>query len=164
MQQVPDRLDIGVVERVISLVEIDPEAHTLSHLLPVTDVAHDGFAAALGEFSYTNFLFDLLLIEDTKFFLNLMLHWKAVRIPTGLTRYVIALHGFVAREDVFEAARQDVVNTRFAIGGRRAFVKAELRSALGLIQRFLKNIMLTPELQHLGFEGRTVVSTLHFFK
>ena len=32
-------------------------------------------------------------------------------IPASLTRYVITLHSFVTRKDIFKATREDVVNT-----------------------------------------------------
>jgi len=77
---------------------------------------------------------------------------------------VITLHGLVAREDVLKASSKHMVDTGLAIRRGRPFIKTELWPILGLIQRLLKNVMLTPEFQHLFLEGWSVVSTLHFFK
>ena len=166
----PDGLDVGIIQRVIRLIEIDPEPHAFSHLLPVGDIRHDRLTAESREFSDTNSRFDLcfvvaldlaLLFQE---FFDFMFHRKAVRIPAGFSRYVIALHRLVARENIFKTARQNVVNSRLAIRCRRPFIKAELRSTFCLIQCFLKNVVLTPKLQDLRFEIRPVIASLNFFK
>ena len=46
LQEMPDRLDVGVVEGVVGVAHVHPEAHSLGHALPVADVAHDRLAAA----------------------------------------------------------------------------------------------------------------------
>ena len=93
-----------------------------------------------------------------------MLDGQTVRVPASLARHIVATHCLVAREYILEAARQHMVDARLAICSWRAFVKAELRIALGRLERFGKHVILTPERQHLGFEIWPVVSTCYFFK
>ena len=93
-----------------------------------------------------------------------MFNGETVSIPACFARHVVTLHGLVAREDVLEAARQHMVNTRLAICRRWTFIETELRTTLGLLERLLKNVMLAPKIQHLFFEVWSVVSTLYFFK
>ena len=49
LQEMPDRLDVGVVEGVVGVAHVHPEAHAFGHALPVADVAHDRLAAPPGE-------------------------------------------------------------------------------------------------------------------
>ncbi len=163
-EQVPDRFDVAVVERVIGLVEIHPEAHALGHLLPVADVAHDRLAAAARELGDTDFLFDFLLVENAKLFLYLVLNGEPVRVPARFTRHVISAHRLVARKNVLEAACQHMMDAGLAVGRRRALVETELRPVARCFQRLRKNIVLGPERQHLLLEVRSVVAALHFIK
>ena len=129
LEQRPDALDVTVVQRVIGFVEIHPQAHALGHLLPVTDVAHDGFATTARKFLDADFFLDFTLVEDAEFFFDFMLHRQAVGVPARFARHIEAPHGLVTRKGVFEAAREHMMNSGLAVGRRRAFVEAEVRPA-----------------------------------
>jgi hypothetical protein len=57
-----------------------------------------------------------------------------------------------------------MVDAGLAVRRGRAFVEAELRTALRLLERLLEYVVLTPKLQHLFLKGWSVVATCHFFK
>ena len=159
LEEIPDGLDIGVIERVIRFVQVHPEAHTFRHLLPVADVAHDGFTTATRELGDADLLLDFFLIEDAELFFDFVLDRQAVRIPAGLARCVVPTHGLVTREDVLERTREDVVNAGLSVCSRRAFVETEARTVFRHRERLLEGLVLTPERKHFFFEGRPVVSS-----
>ena len=95
-EQMPHRLDVVVVERVVGVLHVHPEAHSLGHPLPVADVAHDRFTASPGELLDADLPLDPGLVEDPELLLDLVLDGQAVRIPAGPARAVVAAHGLVA--------------------------------------------------------------------
>jgi hypothetical protein len=58
---------------------------------------------------------------------------------------MITAHGFIARENVFESARQQVVNAGLAIGRRRPFIKDKFWPALAGIHRLMEDVVRFPE-------------------
>ncbi len=62
------------------------------------------------------------------------------------------------------AACKHVVDTGLAIRRRRAFVKTELRTVFGRLERLREDIVLAPKLQHLFFKVWSVVTAINFFK
>ena len=146
-QEVPDRLDIVVVERVIRLVDVNPEAHPFSHLFPITDVTHHGFSAASVELGNANLCFDFRFIKDAQFLFYLMLNGQSVGIPTSFSWRIETAHCFVTGIDVLERAGQHMVNTRLTVCGRWAFVKSEERAPFRLTQCLGKNVLVTPEIK-----------------
>ncbi len=71
---------------------------------------------------------DLLLAVDAEAALDLELDGQAVRVPAGLARHAVAAHRLVAREEVLEDARDDVVRAGPAVG-RRAGPRRRRRAA-----------------------------------
>jgi hypothetical protein len=63
------------------------------------------------------------LAGEAELLLDRELDRQAVAVPAGLALDVVALHRLVAREDVLEHARLDVVGAGHAVGGRRALVE-----------------------------------------
>ena len=122
-QRPPDRLDVVVVQRHVGVVEVDPEADPLGQPVPVLDVAEDRLAAALVELGDPELL-DLLLGGDPELALDLELDRQPVAVPARLARHPVAAHRLVARVDVLEDAREDVVGAGPAVGGRRPLVEA----------------------------------------
>ena len=93
-----------------------------------------------------------------------MLYGQTVRIPAGFAWCVVATHGFVAWENVFEGARENMMNARLAISSRRTLIETETRTVFGLLQCLVEHLLCTPKLQHLLFKCRSVITTLYFFK
>jgi hypothetical protein len=84
--------------------------------------------------------------------LHLELDRQAVTVPAGLARDEVAAHGLVAREDVLEDARQDVVGAGTSVGGGRALVEEERLGALAAPNRLVEDVALAPPLEHALFE------------
>ena len=91
-QRPPDRLDVGVGERHVGVVEVDPEADPLGEPVPFLDVAEHRLAAALVELGDPVGL-DLGLRGDPELPLDLQLDGQAVAVPAGLARHPMAAHG-----------------------------------------------------------------------
>ncbi len=117
-----------VGHRHVRVVEVDPEADPLGQPVPVLDVAEHRLAAALVELADPVVL-DLGLRRDPELLLDLELDREAVAVPAGLAGYVVAAHRAVARVDVLERAREDVVGAGLAVRGRRPVVEAPHRRA-----------------------------------
>ena len=139
----PHGLDVGRVHRPVGLREVDPVAHPLGHLGEGVDVAYDALAAAGVELGDAVRL-DLALDPEAELLLHGQLDGQAVAVPAGLARDVVALHRPVAREQVLEDARLDVVGARHAVGGRRALVEHPRLAALGLLQAALRTRRARP--------------------
>ena len=159
-QQVPSRLDVVVVERVVSVAEVDPVTHAPRHLLPFADVSHHRLAATAGEFRDADLLLDCLFVEYAEFFFNLMFDRQTVRIPAAFARRVVAAHGFETRINVFERARQHMMNAGLAVGRGGAFVETETRPPATLLDGPVENRARFPERQHRLLQRRPVVPTV----
>src|SRR3954470_19653115 len=121
----PDRLDVGVVERAVGVVEVQPEADALGERGPVLEVLEDRLAAQAVELGDADAL-DVGLGLQPELLLDGDLDGQAVAVPAGLAVDAVALHRLEARVDVLEDAREDVVSPRTPVRGRRALVEDPL--------------------------------------
>jgi hypothetical protein len=91
-----------------------------------------------------------------KIFLDRQFDGQAMRIPARFAQYQFAFHGLETAESVFDRTSQDVVDTRFAIGGRGPFKKYKARAAFSLAHAFFKNLVFFPESEHFFVYARQV--------
>ena len=164
LQEMPHRLDVVVVEGVVGVGHVHPEAHALGHALPVADVAHDRLAAAPGELLDPDLALDAGLVEDPELLLDLVLDGQAVGVPAGAARAVVAAHGLVAGEQVLEGAGEDVVEPRPPVRGRRTLVPDVEGAALGLALAGLEHLVGAPPLEDLLLDAHAVVAAVDFAK
>ena len=78
---------------------------------------------------------------------------QAVAVPAGLAGDVVALHRPVAREDVLEDPRLDVVRAGHAVGRRRALVEDPERAVLGRGELRAKTSLSRPEREDLAVDA-----------
>ena len=69
---------------------------------------------------------------------------KSVGVPSGLSVYLIALHGLVAGYGVFEGPGHYMVYARLAVGCRRAFVEYERCAAFSGVYAFFEKVFFFP--------------------
>jgi hypothetical protein len=150
-QRPPHRLDVRRVERAVGIVEVDPEADALRQRVPVLEVLEDRLAAALVELGDPEFL-DLLLVLDAELLLDGDLDRQAVRVPAALALDLVAAHRLVARVDVLEDAREDVVDARLAVGRRRALPEDPRLGALPAANRLVEHVAFAPAREDLLLE------------
>src|SRR5665811_1880027 len=89
-------------------------------------------------------LLDLLFGGEPQLLFHLELDRQPVAVPAALARDPVAGHRAVARVDVLEYPREDVVGAGAAVGGRRALVEAPDRGVGALLQRALEDRPLAP--------------------
>ena len=142
----PAGFDVLVIEGDVGVLHVHPEGDAVGHGLPLVDVLEDGLLAHLVE-PLDAVRFDLQLAGDAQLPLYLQLHGQAVGVPAALAGDLEALHGLVARDDVFKDAGQHVVDAGHAVGRGRAFIKGELRRTLPLAHALAEGILLLPELE-----------------
>ncbi len=147
LQRPPDRLDVVVVEREVGLVSVDPEADPLRQRVPLVDVAQHRLAALGVELLHAVAL-DVRLRGEAELLLDLELDRQAVAVPAGLARDEVAAHRLVARKNVLENTRQDVVGPGPPVGRGRALVEDEAGRALAAAHRFVEHVALAPALEH----------------
>ena len=157
-KQPPHRLDERVVEGVVGIAHVHPEAHALGHPLPVADVAHHRLAAPARELRHADPGLDLGLVEDAELLLDLVLDRQAVGVPSRLARTVVALHVLEAGEDVLERAGEDVMDSRTPVGGRRPLVPAVQGAAFAAALRLVEHVVLAPRGEHILFDLHAVVA------
>src|SRR5271163_603440 len=90
-----DRLHIGGIHRLISVIKIDPPAEAIDHLLPLLAVTQDQVSADLVEVANA-VLKNIGTRLEAEILLRLILDRKAVAIPSPSPRDVIAHHGEIA--------------------------------------------------------------------
>ena len=163
-QEPPHRLDVRVVEGVVGVAHVHPEAHALGHPLPVADVAHHRLPASPGEFRHPDLTLDLGLVEDPQLLLDLVLDRQAVGVPSGLAGAVVALHVLEAGEDVLEGAGKDVMDPGPSVRGRRPLVPAVQGPALAAALRLVEHVVLAPQGEHLLLELHAVVAARHILE
>ena len=154
-QDPPDRLDVVVGERVVRVVEVEPEADALGEPHPLLEIGGDALAAQLVELGDAVGL-DLLLAVDAEAALDLELHGQAVRVPAGLARHAVAAHRLVAREEVLEDARDDVMRAGPAVGRRRPLVEHVQGRVVAALEALVEDVVSLPELEDAGVERREV--------
>ncbi len=148
LERPPDRLDVARVERVVRVVHVDPVADPLGQRAPVGQVLEHRLAALAVELGDPVAL-DVVLGLEAELLLDGDLDRQPVGVPAGLALDVVPGHRLVAREDVLEDARQDVVRARVAVRRRRALVEDERRRPLAVAQGGAEDVALAPAREHL---------------
>ncbi len=87
----------------VRVFHIRPEAYAIAHRLPVAHVLPDALLALGDKRLYAVFLDLLLAVQPQKLF-DFELYGQAVRIPARLAQNVVALHSFIAEDNIFIAA------------------------------------------------------------
>ncbi len=93
---------------------------------------------------------------EAQLFFHLDLNGQTMRIPATTPRDMIAAHGLVAREHIFECACQHMMHARLSIGSRRSLIKNIFRRAFALLNSLLEDLGLLPKLEHVLFHGSDV--------
>src|SRR5437773_5634091 len=125
------------------MLVIEPVADARAQPLPVATVCEDALATQPIELGDTERL-DLLLAADAELLLDLDLDRKPVRVPSGLAGHAIAFHRAVPAEEILDRPREDVMDARPSVRGRRAFKEHERRSVRVLFERLAKETFLLP--------------------
>ena len=99
--------------------------------------------------SELNDLFFRVLRNETRrdeLFSNFDFDRQTVRVPTGFPLAHVALHGRVARIEVFDRAREAVARMRHPVRRRRAFVEHKSTLIVGpaAAKRFLIDVAIAP--------------------
>ena len=163
LQAPPYALDVFVVIGDVGVFHVRPVADAVGHALPFTLIFPYGFLALFDE-RLDAVLLDLLLAVQTQQFFHLQLYRQTVGIPAGLAQHLHALHRAVAREQILEHARFDVADVRLAVGRGRAVVEREYIRAFALIDGFLEDVILFPEVQNFFFARQKVKIRRDLFK
>ena len=122
LQRPPDRLDVRGVHRPVRVAHVDPEADALGEPLELADVALHRRPAQLVELGDPERL-DVALAGGADLLLDLDLDRQAVAVPAALAADLVPGHRLVARVDVLERARLDVVDPGASVRGGRALVE-----------------------------------------
>ena len=97
------------------MLKIHPVAHFIGQVGPFLGVFHHLLAAGCVIFVNRNLLADVFLLDAERLF-HAQFHWQTVSVPASLTKHLEAVHGLVATHDVFNGARQHMVNTWHTVG------------------------------------------------
>ena len=151
-QRPPDGLDVARVERAVGVVEVDPEPDALGQRVPVLQELEDRLAAALVELGDPVGL-DLVLVLHAQLLLDGDLDREPVAVPAALALDEVAAHRLVARVEVLEHAREDVVGAGTAVGRRRALPEDPRLGALAAADRLAEDVALAPAREDLLLEG-----------
>ena len=66
-------------------------------------------------------------------------------VPTRFARDVVAAHRPVTTKEILYRARENVMDARLAVGGRRPLEEDELRLTLRLRESLLEELLIFPE-------------------
>ncbi len=151
LQQPPDGFDILIPVGDIRPVQVHPVTDAFCQPLPILNAFEGGFPAKRVEF-FDPVSLDLRFVVETELLLDLNFHRQPMRIPAAAAVNIKTVHGLVAREHILENARQDMMDSRFAIGGRRTLEKDIGRTVLALFGRFFEHFVHLPESQNTFFQ------------
>ena len=121
-QRPPDRLHVVRLKRNIGRVEIDPIAHLARQGFPIGLVLPDRFLALFVEL-LDAVCQDVIFVLHPEHLFNFDFHRQSVRIPSRFTMHLIARHGLVAADGIFQRTSHDMMDTGAAVRSRRSFVK-----------------------------------------
>ncbi|KFI56083.1 hypothetical protein BCAL_0450 [Bifidobacterium callitrichos DSM 23973] len=113
------------VQRLVTVLEVDPAGLTVHVVLPFMRVLEHGGAAGVVELVDAHLL-DLVDRVDAELLLRLELGGQTVGIPAEDAVDLTALHRLVARDHVLGVAREQVAVVRQAVRERRAVEEHEL--------------------------------------
>jgi len=168
LQQPPQSLDIFVIVGDIGMVKVNKIAHLLGKLTPFGRKLHHILPTAMVILLHGDIFFRCLVVyiflRYPEILLHSKLHRQTVGIPTGLARHTKPLHGFQTADGVLDGTRNDVVNARTAVGGRRTFIKHKRFLRIALLHAALKDLLLFPKGQHFFFNFRKIQFFRQFFK
>ena len=151
LQRPPDRLDVRRGHRPVGVGHVDPEADALGEPLELADVALHRRPAQGVELRDPVGL-DVALAGGTDLLLDLDLHRQAVAIPAAFAAHEVARHRLVARVDVLERARLDVMDARLTVGGGWPLIE-EPRGRVGAsLERAREDVGLPPPREDALFE------------
>src|SRR5258708_20301169 len=85
-------------------------------------------------------------------------------VPARLALDIEPFHRLVAREQVLEGAREDVVGGGLAVGGGWPLVEHEAGFARAQIERFLESVLLLPARHHLLLQVGEADLLVYFFE
>ena len=154
-EQIPEGFDVLVVVSDVRVLEINPVAHLLGEVRPLTGVFHHLLTAGSVVLIDADLLADVLF-GDAEFLFYAEFNRQSVGIPSGFALHLIALHGFVAAEGVFDCTCQNVVNARHAVCRRRTFEEEERLVPFTHSDTFVEQIFLFPLLQHLAADSSQI--------
>src|SRR5689334_14447969 len=137
LQRPPDALDVIVAVRDVRVLVVEPVADARAQLLPIAAILEHALTTQPIELGNTECL-DLLLAADAELFFDLDLDGQSMRVPTCFPRHTEALHRAVTTEEIFDRAREHVMDARLAVGGRRTFEEHERRRARARLERLTK--------------------------
>ena len=146
----PFRFNIIIIIGDIGVLHIRPVANTFGKALPLIFILPDTLFAFLDKVLHA-ICFDLFLTIQPQLLFHFQLYGQTMGIPARFTQYVVAIHRFIAREEVFNAASQNMADMRFAIGCGWPVIKRIIRFPFALFLSFFKNVLFLPELQNLFF-------------
>src|SRR5688572_26835551 len=153
LERPPYALDVLGVHGPVGVLDVDPEAKTLRHALPVVDVASDRLAAQAVELGDPEGL-DVALALRADLLLDLELDGVPVAVPPRLAGNVVAGHRVEPGVEVLEGPGLGVVDAGLAVRGRRALVEDPERAVLAGFELPVEDVGRAPELERFPFELR----------
>ena len=126
------------------MVEIDPTTQPRDGAAPLGHVTPDDAAAGIVVAGHTQLL-DNVCRRRTKLFVDLVFDWQAVAVPAKAALDIAALHGPVARHDVFDG-RADQMTVMWQSGREGRTVVEDVGRVAGVLtHRALENSLAQPE-------------------
>ena len=151
LEHPPARLDVVVRVGDVGVVQVEPEADPLGHLVPFLDVFEHVLAAERVELLDAVVL-DLLLAFEAEALLDGDLDRQAVRVPAALPADAVPLHRLVAREQVLERACAHVVDARLPVRGGRTLVERPVPLGRRLVERPREHLGVAPAIDDAALE------------
>ncbi len=142
-QQPPHRLDVVARVGDVGVLVVEPVGDAVRQRFPVAFVREHAFAAQRVELRHAVRL-DLRLAGDVQLLLDFDFDGQAVRVPPRDAGDALPQHGVVAADQVFDRAREDVMDAGAAVGRRRPFEKHERRPVASRLLHLLEQALVLP--------------------
>ena len=159
----PHRFDVRVVVRHVRVVHIHPETQALSHAPPFLLVLEHRFLAFVDEIPDSVLLY-LRLAAYAQVLFDFQFHRKAVRIPSGLARHLVAFHGLVPQNNVLHRTRQHMPRMRQPVSCGRPLKEHESGRTLPLGNASFEHTPAFPSLKDLPFHSGKIHGCIDFLE
>src|SRR5699024_1217918 len=135
--------NIAVLQSDIRIIHVNPITDPLGEFTPLFFVIENTFFTLFDELLDAIRL-DFLLSRNAELLFNLYFHRQTVSIPATFSHNLIALHGFIAPNEVLDDTSEYVTGMWKSIRGRWPFVKHKRFRTFPLIHLTMEHILIIP--------------------
>ena len=149
-EHMPYTFTVARIHGAIVILHIHKAPHTRHNLAPLIGILKNRTASCFVKILYA-VGFNIALCRKSELLLNEILKGKTMTIPSPTSRNAVAIHRPETWNGILDSTREQVPIVWKPCCKRWPIIKGELPVRCILCNTLLKDVMLTPKLEHLFF-------------